>query len=62
MVLCIFTIVNSKKGPITDSASFSASSCPLAIVIVPHGLLTVTQHNKLFYKNLYLYNEFIITF
>ena len=37
MVLCIFTIVNSKKRPITDSASFSTSSCSLTIVIVPYG-------------------------
>ena len=34
MVLNIFTIVNIKKGPtITDSASYSMSSCPFSIVI-----------------------------
>ena len=34
MVLYIFTIVNIKKGPtITDSASYSLSSCPFSIVI-----------------------------
>ena len=41
LVLCIFTIVNLKKRPVTDSASCGAGSCPLAIVIVPYGLLIV---------------------
>ena len=41
LVLCIFTIVNLKKRPVTDSASCGAGSCPFAIVIVPYGLLIV---------------------
>ena len=48
MVLNIFTIVNIKKGPtITDSASYSMSSCPFSIVIaIPEWFNDFSYANK----------------
>ena len=48
MVLNIFTIVNIKKGPtITDSASYSMSSCPFSIVIaIPEWFNDFSDTNK----------------
>ena len=56
MVLNIFTIVNIKKGPtITDSASYSMSSCPFSIVIaIPEWFNDFSytyKNNRQFFKN-----------
>ena len=39
MVLHIFTIVKIKKGPtVTDSASYSMSSCPFSLYVAKNQL------------------------